>query len=296
VSPVADLVAATLLRPSTRPPRPPASASPTCPTARHGCKGPGAAAWLESLGLPIPPAPNSWLPLDGGGLIARLGFTEFLIEGPDALIAPRRRARGPACIRCCARTPPSCGRQPARRAAAPDLQRQFPRPRPGRPPGGADLDGRRRGDGDPGSAQGLPARASGATAPMDITCGKPCSASPSSWAAAPLPPQLQLNRPNPTQHQESGNDAHRSQAVSRRQRRQVCAGPVCRHPRHGQDQGRSGRPFRQHPHHRRRLCGLRGVGPRHRAQRPGLHGHRRPGHSPWCPGSPATPASPATAT
>jgi glycine cleavage system aminomethyltransferase T len=143
---------------------------------------------------------------------------------------------------------------------------------------------------------GLPARASGATAPTDITCGKPCSASPSSWAAAPLPPQLQLNRPNPTQLQESGNDAHRSQAVSRGQRRQVCAGPVCRHPRHGQDQGRSGRPFREHPHHRRRLCGLRGVGPRHRAQRPGLHGHRRPGHSPWCPGSPATPASPATAT
>ena len=57
-------------------------------TARHGCKGPGAIAWLESLGLPIPPNTNSWLPLDGGGLIARLGFTEFLIEGPDALIAP----------------------------------------------------------------------------------------------------------------------------------------------------------------------------------------------------------------
>ncbi|MBL0285801.1 MAG: hypothetical protein IPQ01_19245 [Zoogloea sp.] len=57
-------------------------------TARHGCKGPGTVAWLQDLGLPIPPEPNSWLPLDGGGRIARLGFTEFLIEGPDALIAP----------------------------------------------------------------------------------------------------------------------------------------------------------------------------------------------------------------
>ncbi|MBS0348766.1 MAG: hypothetical protein JSR69_20145 [Proteobacteria bacterium] len=56
-------------------------------TPRHGCKGPGAAAWLESLGLPIPPQPNSWLPVDGGGLIARLGFTEFLVEGPATLIA-----------------------------------------------------------------------------------------------------------------------------------------------------------------------------------------------------------------
>lgn len=56
-------------------------------TPRHGCKGPGAAAWLESFGLPIPPQPNSWLPVDGGGLIARLGFTEFLVEGPATLIA-----------------------------------------------------------------------------------------------------------------------------------------------------------------------------------------------------------------
>lgn len=56
-------------------------------TPRHGCKGPGATAWLEGLGLPIPTATNSWLPLDGGGLIARLGFTEYLIEGPADLIA-----------------------------------------------------------------------------------------------------------------------------------------------------------------------------------------------------------------
>ena len=65
-------------------------------TARHGCKGPGAAEWLVARGLPIPPVPNSWLPLDDGGRIARLGFTEFLIEGPVALIAPLAAApRGP---------------------------------------------------------------------------------------------------------------------------------------------------------------------------------------------------------
>lgn len=56
-------------------------------TPRYGCKGPGATAWLESLGLPIPTTTNSWLPLDGGGLIARLGFTEYLVEGPADLIA-----------------------------------------------------------------------------------------------------------------------------------------------------------------------------------------------------------------
>ena len=29
-------------------------------TARHGCKGPGTVAWLQDLGLPIPPEPNSF--------------------------------------------------------------------------------------------------------------------------------------------------------------------------------------------------------------------------------------------
>lgn len=50
---------------------------------RAGVKGPGAAAWLAVLGLPVPDAPNQWLPLEGG-LIARLGVTEFLVEGPAA--------------------------------------------------------------------------------------------------------------------------------------------------------------------------------------------------------------------
>ncbi|MHB1145761.1 MAG: methylglutamate dehydrogenase [Thiobacillus sp.] len=58
-------------------------------TPRAGVKGPGAAAWLAALDLPVPRAPNSWLPLPGG-LIARLGLTEFLVEGPEAakLAAP----------------------------------------------------------------------------------------------------------------------------------------------------------------------------------------------------------------
>ncbi|MDR2366073.1 MAG: hypothetical protein LBD68_09540 [Zoogloeaceae bacterium] len=49
---------------------------------RYGCKGTAAAAWLESLGLPVPAMPNRWLALPGQGLIARLGQTEFLIEDP----------------------------------------------------------------------------------------------------------------------------------------------------------------------------------------------------------------------
>lgn len=58
-------------------------------TPRAGVKGPGAAAWLAGLGLPVPDAPNTWLPIEGG-LIARLGLTEFLVEGPGSakLAAP----------------------------------------------------------------------------------------------------------------------------------------------------------------------------------------------------------------
>lgn len=54
--------------------------------ARTGVKGPGAANWLAALGLPLPPQPNSWLALPEGGLIARLGNTEYLIEAAPALI------------------------------------------------------------------------------------------------------------------------------------------------------------------------------------------------------------------
>jgi len=35
-------------------------------TPRAGVKGPGAAAWLAALDLPVPRTPNSWLPLPGG--------------------------------------------------------------------------------------------------------------------------------------------------------------------------------------------------------------------------------------
>jgi sarcosine oxidase subunit gamma len=52
-------------------------------TPRAGVKGPGAVEWLTALGVPVPATPNSWLPLPGG-LIARLGLTEFLVEGPEA--------------------------------------------------------------------------------------------------------------------------------------------------------------------------------------------------------------------
>lgn len=50
---------------------------------RSGIKGPAAAGHLESLGYPLPGEPNRWLALPGarGGLIARLGLTEYLLEG-----------------------------------------------------------------------------------------------------------------------------------------------------------------------------------------------------------------------
>jgi sarcosine oxidase, subunit gamma len=47
---------------------------------RCGYKGPGAAAWLLQHGVPIPPQPNTWRELPSGGLVARLGRSEFLIE------------------------------------------------------------------------------------------------------------------------------------------------------------------------------------------------------------------------
>lgn len=50
---------------------------------RTGLKGPGAARWLDARGVEVPAAANSWCALPGGGLIARLARSEFLIEdGP----------------------------------------------------------------------------------------------------------------------------------------------------------------------------------------------------------------------
>lgn len=48
---------------------------------RTGAKGPGARAWLEALGLPTPAQPNQWCSAADGTLVARLGMTEYLIEG-----------------------------------------------------------------------------------------------------------------------------------------------------------------------------------------------------------------------
>ncbi|PSB21892.1 methylglutamate dehydrogenase [Phormidesmis priestleyi ULC007] len=47
---------------------------------RFGVKGAGAVAWLESQKLEVPDRANTWKPLPDGGIIARLGLTEFLIE------------------------------------------------------------------------------------------------------------------------------------------------------------------------------------------------------------------------
>jgi sarcosine oxidase, subunit gamma len=47
---------------------------------RTGFKGPGTAAWLQQQLVPVPGQPNRWEPLPQGGLVARLGRTEFLIE------------------------------------------------------------------------------------------------------------------------------------------------------------------------------------------------------------------------
>jgi sarcosine oxidase subunit gamma len=41
---------------------------------------------LQGLGLPIPAGANRWLPLPDGGLIARLGNAEFLVEGNAAIV------------------------------------------------------------------------------------------------------------------------------------------------------------------------------------------------------------------
>jgi len=47
---------------------------------RCGLKGPGAAEWLAARGMPVPERANSWSPTPRGGLVARLGRGEFLVE------------------------------------------------------------------------------------------------------------------------------------------------------------------------------------------------------------------------
>ena len=65
---------------------------------RTGLKGPGAASWLQSRNVHVPERANSWSNLEDGGLIARLGRSEFLLEDAprgvvvsgvaDALVTP----------------------------------------------------------------------------------------------------------------------------------------------------------------------------------------------------------------
>lgn len=59
------------------------------PLPRLGVKGAKAGDWLSQQGLPIPHRPNSWHPLPEGGIVARLGLTEFLVEdGLNGTIVP----------------------------------------------------------------------------------------------------------------------------------------------------------------------------------------------------------------
>lgn len=60
--------------------------------ARIGVKGPGAAGWLAARGVSVPDQPNTWHSLDGGGLVARLARTEFLVEDDFAGITAARLA------------------------------------------------------------------------------------------------------------------------------------------------------------------------------------------------------------
>lgn len=62
---------------------------------RFCVKGGGAAAWLESQGIPLPGRPNSWCSLPNGGLVARLGMSEFLIE--DSLYSDDTAQLGDQC-------------------------------------------------------------------------------------------------------------------------------------------------------------------------------------------------------
>lgn len=49
-----------------------------------GLKGPGAEAWLREQGVEVPPTTYETRRLADGGLIARLGTTDFFLEGPSS--------------------------------------------------------------------------------------------------------------------------------------------------------------------------------------------------------------------
>ena len=46
---------------------------------RAGVQGPGAAAWLQTHGLPTPAQPNSWVRAECGSIVARLGLSEYAV-------------------------------------------------------------------------------------------------------------------------------------------------------------------------------------------------------------------------
>jgi len=48
--------------------------------SKTGLKGPLAAQWLATQGVPVPPEANTWTALPGDGVIARLGRSEFFLE------------------------------------------------------------------------------------------------------------------------------------------------------------------------------------------------------------------------
>jgi sarcosine oxidase, subunit gamma len=50
---------------------------------QFGVKGSGAADWLRARSIPIPEGANRWQRLATGGIVARLGLTEFLITDPQ---------------------------------------------------------------------------------------------------------------------------------------------------------------------------------------------------------------------
>jgi len=62
---------------------------------RWGCKGPGAAAWLQKQGNPAPSLPNTW---DSSDVVAayRIGRSEFLLEGQKDVIDGLRESPLPS--------------------------------------------------------------------------------------------------------------------------------------------------------------------------------------------------------
>ncbi|HEY5929632.1 MAG TPA: hypothetical protein VIU02_04910, partial [Burkholderiales bacterium] len=63
---------------------------------KTGLKGPLAAQWLATQGVPVPPEANTWTALPGDGVIARLGRSEFFLEdgASGETVAQARTALG----------------------------------------------------------------------------------------------------------------------------------------------------------------------------------------------------------